>query len=162
MFLFNVRWVRNNWERLRRGGARAGAVAPDFRLPRLDGGELALADQRGHPLVLSFWATWCDPCREELPGIERLHRRLPRARFIAINIDNRADRVPGDPALVGATARALGLTMPIALDDGAVAATYQVTSIPETVIVDGAGVVQSVLYGAYPEADLERMIRAVR
>jgi thiol-disulfide isomerase/thioredoxin len=160
--LSNLRWIRNNWERLRRGGARAGRVAPEFRLPLLSGGDTSLADARGHTLVLSFWATWCAPCREELPGVERLYHKLSPdgVRFLAVNLDSRAEGARGDTGVVGDTARRLGLTLPIALDDGSAANAYQVTSIPETVIVDGHGVVKTLLYGVYPETEVERMIRA--
>jgi thiol-disulfide isomerase/thioredoxin len=162
--LSNLRWVRNNWERFRRGGARAGQLAPEFRLPLLSGGETALADARGHTLVLSFWATWCGPCLGELPGVERLYQKLSvgeaGVRFLAVNVDNRAARSRGDAGLVSDVAHRLGLSLPIALDDGSAGNAYQVTSIPETVIVDGSGTVKTVLFGVYPESEVERLIRA--
>ena len=73
-----------------------GAPAPAFHLPRLDpAGEVALADLRGRVVLVNFWATWCKPCEEEMPAMERLYRRLQGrgCELLAIAVDEDADDV---------------------------------------------------------------------
>jgi peroxiredoxin len=134
------------------------ASAPAFRLALLDGSYVTLGEARGQVLILSFWATWCDPCQRELPGFERVYRRLRSRgiRFIAVNTDG-----PHAREAVAATSKRLGLTMPVALDDGEVADRYGVSAIPQTVIVDGGGRVRGVYVGVYDERELESTIRVI-
>ena len=66
-----------------------GRPAPEFQLASIDGGTISLAAQRGRLVFLNFWATWCKPCEEEMPAMERLYRALPREDFelLAISVD---------------------------------------------------------------------------
>src|SRR4051812_27779207 len=120
-----------------------GALAPDLTLQTLGGGRFHLAEERGHPVVLVFWASWCGPCMNELPSVQRVHATLQAphtARIVAINTE-------GNPeAALGAVQR-LGLTMPVALDDGTASQAYKVMTIPQTVIIDAAGKVANVMRG---------------
>jgi len=136
-----------------------GSEAPDFGGPLLGGGDrFRLADERGHPVVLAFWASWCGPCMAELPGVERVATELRKpphtTRLIAVNTE-------GDRAAAAAAVQRLGLTMPVVLDDGSASSAYQVTTIPHTVIIDGAGKVAAVLRGVAPEDELLRAIERV-
>jgi thiol-disulfide isomerase/thioredoxin len=147
---------------LRRTGVSAptphGSVAPALAGPLLSGDRFQLADERGHPVALVFWAPWCGPCIGELPGVERVAEALQKAphttRLIAVDTE-------GNPQTARATASRLGLTMPIVLDDGSASSAYQVTTIPHTVIVDGAGRVAAVLRGASSEDELMHAIERV-
>jgi cytochrome c biogenesis protein CcmG/thiol:disulfide interchange protein DsbE len=113
-----------------------GSRAPEFSLPPLDGGPpLRLEDARGSILLLNFWATWCKPCEEEMPAMERLHRDLgPRGlRLWAISVDAGRDEVV-------AFRDRLGLTFPILHDpDRTVADRYQSFRYPETWVVGRDG-----------------------
>jgi thiol-disulfide isomerase/thioredoxin len=155
-------WVGRHWAQVRSVTTPRGSTAPAVTIPLIDGGELRVEGTRGAPLVLAFWATWCAPCRAELPSIDRLHRRLgPAARIVAVNIDG----APVDEALryrVRAFARELDLTLPIALDGGAAASAYHVETIPHTVVIDGDGRVRAVLEGVHDEAELARAIDDAR
>jgi thiol-disulfide isomerase/thioredoxin len=134
-----------------------GAVAPDFEAPLLDGGRFRLGAERGHPVVLAFWASWCGPCMAELPGVERVGQALKRghtARLIAVNTEG--DRIAAEGAV-----KKLGLTMPVALDDGTAGTAYQVRTIPHTVIIDGEGKVAEVMRGVSTEDELLRAISDV-
>jgi thiol-disulfide isomerase/thioredoxin len=144
-------------------GTPVGASGPDFTVPLLDGGQARLSDGRGHPTVLAFWATWCAPCRAELPDLDRVYHRFSGApasvRFFAVNMEGG----PPDEVrpLVRAFAESIHLTMPIALDPGTVAALYQVETIPRTVILDGEGRVRRVLDGAHSEAEMAGAVQSV-
>ncbi len=110
--------------------------APDFALPRLSGGALRLADLAGQVVFLNFWATWCPPCRAEMPAMERLHRALgPRGlAVVAVDFQETADEIHAFVA-------ELGLTFPVLLDEsGAVTGgRYLVNALPTTFVLDRQG-----------------------
>jgi thiol-disulfide isomerase/thioredoxin len=136
------------------GALATGSAAPDFELPLIDGGRFHLAAERGHPVVLSFWASWCGPCKAELPGVERAGQKLRQAphvtRLVAVNTE-------GDRAVAAAKARELGLTMPVAIDDGAASQAYRIANIPRTVVIDAAGRIAAV-YAFITEDELMRAV----
>lgn len=134
-----------------------GAAAPELDLPRLGGGSFRLADERGHPVVLVFWASWCGPCMNELPSVERVQKALGNghtARIVAVNTEGSAEAASG-------VVQRLGLTMPVLLDDGSASQAYKVMTIPETVVVDAAGKVAAVMRGGASEDELMRAIERV-
>lgn len=121
-----------------------GAIAPPFTLAALDGDLLTPDALHGAPVVINFWATWCGPCRVEMPELQRLHDALgPRGlRVIGVNLEEA-------PETIRPWLDALEITYPIALDrDGAVAATYRLRGQPQTVIVSPDGIITHILYGA--------------
>ena len=122
---------------------RLGATAPPFALPSARGGErITLAALAGRPVVLNFWATWCPPCRLEMPEFERFQAEHG-TRASVIGIDLREDSDVVQPFL-----QAYGITYPIALDlDGAVGAAYRVTGLPTTVFIDASGIVRDRVVG---------------
>jgi peroxiredoxin len=113
-----------------------GGPAPDFELPDLDGARrLRLADLRGRVVLLNFWATWCKPCEDEMPAMERLYRALqgPEFELVAISVDT-------DREAVARFRERLGLSFPILLDPRAeVSRAYQTTGYPESFLIDRAG-----------------------
>ncbi len=156
--LFVLRIVQLKGQGLLHVATPRGSFAPDVVGPLLVGDRFQLSAERGHPVVLAFWAPWCGPCRAELPGVERVSRALASpphtARIIAIDTEGNRDNA------LEAAAK-LGLTMPIVLDDGSASSAYQVTMIPQTVIVDAAGKVASVMRGGASEEELMRAIEQV-
>jgi thiol-disulfide isomerase/thioredoxin len=151
----NLVQVVRNWSVVSNVTTPRGSTAPALVLPQLGGGTFRLADERGHPVVLSFWASWCGPCRAELPGVVRVAEALRRpphtTRLVAVNTE-------GNPEAAAQAARELGLTMPVLLDDGSASQAYQVNMIPHTVLVDADGRVAQVIRGAASEAELMRAI----
>jgi thiol-disulfide isomerase/thioredoxin len=139
-FALQVVAIRRDWSDFSRVTTPRGTEAPDLTLPLLDGGTLHVAGERGHPLVLVFWASWCGPCMHELPGVERVQKRLGghRARIVAVNTEGNRD------AALEVRDK-LGLTMPIAIDDGSGSSLYRVSTIPHTVILDEGGRVAAVM-----------------
>jgi thiol-disulfide isomerase/thioredoxin len=153
--LFALRVVQLRGQGALHVGTPRGSLAPDFAGPLLAGDRFRLSDERGHPVVLVFWAPWCGPCRAEMPGVERVGRALREkphtARLIAVDTE-------GNPDTAKAIVDRLGLTMPIVLDDGSASAAYQVTMIPQTIIIDRAGHVAQLMRGEQSEADLMQAI----
>jgi cytochrome c biogenesis protein CcmG/thiol:disulfide interchange protein DsbE len=135
-----------------------GSLAPELTGPLVAGGSFRLSGERGHPVVLVFWAPWCGPCRAELPGVERVAQKLALAPHTTrvIAVDTEGNR---DTALEAAAH--LGLTMPIVLDEGSASAAYQITMIPQTVVIDAAGRVASLMRGSVGEDDLLRAVERV-
>jgi peroxiredoxin len=137
-----------------RGAPPAGEAAPLFTLADLDGNAVSLAAYRGRVVVLHFWATWCTPCRHEMPILDAVSRRhAGEAIVLAINLAEKRERVR-------AFRQETGLTLPILLDPrGKVAAAYGVLSLPITLVVGPDGrVAGSVEMGTLTEADLEARI----
>ena len=130
--------------------ARLGTPAPDFRLPDTKGRALALADLRGKPVVIAFFASWCHPCEEELPVLEQFAREHAGAlQVVAINFrDLSTDSVD--------FVHRLGITYPALLDDPSapVARSYGVRGIPQTVFIDSRGVVRGRVYGVTSRREL--------
>jgi len=116
-----------------------GSRAPDFHARNLATGRPAtLADYRGRVVLLNLWATWCEPCRVEMPSLERLSRKLGGDGFtvVAVSIDE------DDDSVVAAFARDLGLSFDILHDQtGAMKQTYQATGVPETWVISPDGVI---------------------
>ena len=137
----------------------AQAEKLDFTLPRLGGGPaLRLADYRGAPVVVDFWATWCEPCKASLPEHEKLAREFEgRATLISINVDE-------DDAPVLRFMERRKLHLQVARDPGGVtAAAYGVTAMPYAVVLDGkGGIVERVAGPPYPalRQALERSVLA--
>jgi len=114
-----------------------GHPAPDFTLPALDGAEVDLHSLRGRVVLLNFWATWCKPCEDEMPAMQRLYDQLtgPGFELLAISVDEGEDEVR-------AFRDRLKLTFPILLDPGKRAATaYQTFRFPESWLIDADGTV---------------------
>jgi peroxiredoxin len=109
--------------------------APDFTLKDLNGKSWQLSDFRGQPLAINFWATWCPPCRQEMPSIVRGNRWLKRfgARFITINMGDR-------PKMVKRFLQQSGIDIRVLMDtDGKVSADWGVSGLPVTFVVDPQG-----------------------
>jgi peroxiredoxin len=131
------------------GLARVGAPAPAVNLPTASGGQLQLASQSGKVVLLNFWATWCVPCRGEMPDLQRMADGLPADRFSlwAVNLQEAAAPVSG-------YGQELGLHFPLLLDDdGAVTRQYGVRALPATFLVDSKGVVRQQRLGPLVEGD---------
>jgi cytochrome c biogenesis protein CcmG, thiol:disulfide interchange protein DsbE len=126
-----------------------GSRAPEFHAKNLATGRtVTLADYRGEVVLLNVWATWCQPCRVEMPALERLSQRMgggvPGRGFkvVAVSIDEDADSVVAD------FARDLGLTFEILHDQtGDIKQAYQATGVPETWVIDPSGVIVKKVIG---------------
>ncbi len=119
---------------------RPGFLAPDFKAPKLEqkkeGREITLSDYRGKIVLINFWATWCAPCKAEMPAMEELYRSFPRKDFEILGVS--IDLV--GPGLVAKYVRDLGVTFPILLDPQmAINDLYEVRVVPTSVLIDREG-----------------------
>ncbi len=133
-----------------------GHPAPDFTLTTAGGETFKLSDLRGTPVVLNFWATWCPPCRAELPELEAASNRFAK-QVIVVGV-NQAEA----PAAVQMFATQLGLTFAIPLDkDAAVSQRYFVRSLPTTFFIDRNGVIRQLQVGPVTEATLTQLLKTI-
>jgi len=130
-------------------------AAPAIALPRLEGGATAsLADYRGRVVVLNYWASWCPPCRQESPLLERWQRRIASRGGTVLGVDS-LDVTADARAFV----RKFGLTYPMLRDrDGDTQRRFGVTGYPETLIVDSDGRIAALQRGPVDEAFLRRTV----
>lgn len=123
-----------------------GQPAPDFALKSSTGENLRLSEYRGDVVMINFWATWCGPCRQEMPLLDELYSRYQRVGFslLGINIDDDSRRAID-------MASELGVSFPVLFDAGKdVSELYAVEAMPATVLVDREGNVRSVYHGYKP------------
>jgi thiol-disulfide isomerase/thioredoxin len=116
--------------------------APGFKVYSLEGEELSLERYRGRIVLLDFWATWCGPCRFEMPGVKRMWKKYGGDDFVIIGVNS--DRHMG---VLRKYLESEGIDWPQYLDEGnKIAALYNVTGIPHTVLIDEFGIVRGVGY----------------
>ena len=155
-FLALMAWGLLNNESVtsRSGILRVGKPAPDFTLPLLDGGELALSQYQGRPVVINFWASWCPPCRQEAVALEAAWRAHAGTgvQFIGVDLQDRE-------ADARAYIRDFGVTYPNGTDiGGKISVDYGVIGLPVTFFVSREGVVERRFVGAISRAKLEEWI----
>ena len=128
------------------------AAAPSFALPLLTGdGRLALGALRGHPVLLNFWASYCDACKQEMPTLEAAYRRYRARGVTMVGVDTLGDV----PAEARALVRRMGLTYPMVLDARQdVADQYNIAGLPTSVFIDAAGRVRGTVVGVIDDATL--------
>lgn len=137
--------------------ARIGERPPDFEWVRPDGTRASLASLAGRPIVVNFWATWCLPCREEMPLLEARAAANPEWAFLAIDLDEEGDKVR-------AFFDELGLVrLEPVIDVGlATSRRYGLASVPSTFFIDAGGTIRHIQIGAFDEEKLERGMGKVR
>jgi peroxiredoxin len=132
-----------------------GFLAPDFSLPDLAGQSVTLSDLRGQVVVLNIWATWCPPCRAEMPALQAVYADYAGRDLLVLAVNS---TVQDDPAAIAPFLAENGLTFPVLLDgDGTVTGAYQVRSLPTTFFIGRDGVIREVVVGG-PMA--EALLRA--
>ena len=135
-------------------------TAPDFTVLDKDGNTVRLSDKFGKPVVINFWATWCPPCKQELPDFDKLCKEYgDRVVFMMVNLtDGYRDTVDGTKRFVSGK----GYTFPVYFDtkDNA-ASAYNVSSIPQTTFIDAKGNIYTTRIGAMNEATLRIYLNAL-
>lgn len=151
-------------------GPKEGKLAPDFLLETLDGKVLRLSDLRGKPVIINFWATWCPPCRREIPDLIAVHNRYRDLGLVLLGVN-----LAESDGVVRPFTEEFGMDFPVLMDrSGGVAREYRVLGLPTTYFVDGNGVVRSLFLGrlvgvaqgtnvqaAIEKGELERRVEAI-
>ena len=127
-----------------------GAIAPDFTLKDLSGHELRLSDLKGKVVLLNFWATWCPPCRKEVPSLVSLNSQMSGKAFqmVTVSIDE------GGKQAIEEFFASAGVTLPVLLDtDRNISKLYGTTGVPETFIVNQRGAIVKKVVGGMDWSD---------
>jgi cytochrome c biogenesis protein CcmG, thiol:disulfide interchange protein DsbE len=132
--------------------AEPGQPAPDFTVEVIGGGTFTLSEARGTPVVLNFWASWCGPCREEIPDISAFADANPDVTVIGVAVQD-TDQASRD------FAAEIGASYPLALGTAAVEAAYPILGLPATYIIDENGNVARIFNGIVNEDRLTELVR---
>jgi len=125
-------------------GIRKGQLAPDFELKTIDGETVKLSDYKGQRVMLNFWATWCPPCRAEMPDMQKFQENKD-VQILAVNLLE----TESNPDNVQEFIDELKLTLTVPMDEkSAVSNQYQVVAYPTSFMIDSNGRIQSVVAGA--------------
>ncbi|KAB2338141.1 TlpA family protein disulfide reductase [Cytobacillus depressus] len=139
-------------------GIEEGQRAPDFELLDLKGNPVKLSDYKGKTVLLNFWATWCPPCRSEMPHMEKLYHKYKNDGFeiIAVNITSSEKNINNVERFI----EDYELTFTIPLDEnGAVSHDYGIMAYPTSFFVDSDGVIRKKVLGAVNEEAMEKEIQ---
>ena len=138
---FGIVWLQSSkYEPL-----TVGKPAPDFSLPNLDDKTVKLSDYRGKVIFLNFWATWCKPCREEMPSMEVMHKSLEKDGLVvlAVSLDRVTTKKDIPPFI-----KSMNLTFPVLVDSwGQTDKRYKLMGVPETYIIDQDGILREKVIG---------------
>lgn len=133
-----------------------GEPAPEFEMETLDGDTFRLADHAGDVVVLNFWATWCAPCRVEIPDLVEMQSELAGdgVRFVGISVDHE------DDAIIRSFVENAGINYPVLVDDGSVSEKYGgVYALPTTFVIDREGIIQRRKPGIVSKNSLMPLLR---
>jgi len=133
---------------------QAGNQALDFELASLDGGNVALSDFQGQIIIMNMWATWCPPCRAEMPGLDQFYQAHKADGVVVLAVNGQESESTVRPFI-----ESNSFTFPVLLDlDGAVGRQYMARSFPTTFVIDRNGRIQHVKVGQITERELEQIV----
>lgn len=139
------------------GTVKVSDEAPDFTLKTLEGPNLRLEEYRGQVVLLNFWASWCGPCRQEMPILDRLHQRYEDTGFAVLGVNVEGETAPAQK-IVDKT----NVTFPVLIDEGqSVSELYSLEAMPSTVVIDRDGVVRYYHRG-YKPGDEAKYVEVVK
>ena len=131
--------------------------APDFTLKSLDGSNLRLEEYRGQVVLINFWASWCGPCRQEMPLLDRLHQRYEDTGFAVLGVN-----VEGEVGPARDIVDKTKVSFPVLIDTGQqVSERYNLEAMPSTIVVDRDGVVRYIHRG-YKPGDESKYVQVVK
>lgn len=143
-------------------GLKVGQTAPDFTLMTLDGKEAKLSDYRGKKVILNFWATWCPPCKAEIPHMEKYYKKSAKddnVEILAVNL-KKSDK---DEDYIKDFVKSYDMTYPVLLDtDGEQQEQYQIVTIPTTYFIDTKGKIQTTITGPMDQKKMSDIIANIK
>lgn len=145
-----------------KSGIEINQMAPDFSLKTLDGKEAKLSDYRGQKVILNFWATWCPPCKAEIPHMEKYyknHAKKDHVEILAVNL-TKSDK---DENYIKDFIKSYDMTYPVLLDtEGEQQKQYEIVTIPTTFIIDTKGVIQKKIVGPMDQNMMIKTIASIK
>jgi len=136
---------------------KEGFLAPDIRFTGLDGQPHALSEFKGHPIILNFWATWCPPCRAEMPALEAVYKAHEADGLLVIGVNQMEDG-----GKVSRFREQFHLTFPIFLDSkGQAGVTYRVRGLPSSFFIDKNGFIRKIVVGGMNVPLIQGQVRAL-
>jgi len=124
---------------------QTGFTAPDFSLKTATGETYALSELKGQAVLVNVWATWCPPCRAEMPAIEKMYQEYKSQGLVVLSVNS---TVQDNPLEIAPFIKEYNLTFPILLDEtGDVTRAYQIRSLPSSYFIDRHGVISEVIIG---------------
>ncbi len=145
------------------GGVRKGTTAPDFTLRNLAGEEVSLSDFAGQPVLINFWASWCPPCRTEMPELQQAYAASADGLVILAVNATYQDDLNEVQKFLDDMKQTIELTFPILLDEeGAVSVAYRVGPLPTSVFVDREGKIHLIQLGPMTQRFVESVVGEMR
>ncbi|MBK3494867.1 TlpA family protein disulfide reductase [Viridibacillus sp. YIM B01967] len=146
---------------LANSGLAVGQMAPDFELETLDGKKVKLSDFQGKKVILNFWATWCPPCKEEIPHMQKYYEKFAKEdnfEIVAVNLTNKDKSIE----YVKEFAKTYEITYPVLLDtEGKQMKQYKIRIIPTTFYIDTKGVIQENKPGPVDQDSMKESIKSL-
>ncbi len=126
-------------------GTQINNLAPDFQLQSLDGQTISLSDLRGKPVLINFWASWCPPCREEMPYLQEIYEEWTDKGLVVLAINIGESSSTAEEFI-----QSYNLSFTVLLDtEQDIAQRYNITGIPTTLFIDKDGIIQDKVIGAF-------------
>ena len=139
-------------------GSQVGELAPDFQLSNLEGQSISLSDFRGKPVLINFWASWCGPCRYEMPFIQEVYEEWSASGLVVLAI-NKGESLSTAKDFM----QSYNLSFPALLDiNQDVALEYNIRGIPATFFIDKDGIIQAIKVGPFlSKAEIENSLSKI-
>lgn len=140
----------------------AGAKIPNFTLQDMNGKKVSLADYKGRIVILNFWATWCPPCRAELPEFNEMNNELLKSKEAVLLAINMTDGMRDTKEKVASFLKENKYGIRVLLDSGKVADMFSIRGIPTTAVIDGKGVLRGQIVGSTTKANVMKLVKEAK